>query len=131
MTVDKSLQDILLNIEVVVGDGVHSLTELGQILYRLVNSVIIDIVGGRFGAEIEMIAHVQLDESLAVMAADHGLRCDPPGRELASALSLFPDRPIIDNTGLSGMFGFHLEWTPDPKPINRSDEAGVNSSPQR
>ena len=29
VAVDKSLQDVLLDIEVVVGDGVHSLTELG------------------------------------------------------------------------------------------------------
>jgi hypothetical protein len=29
VAVDKSLQDVLLDIEVIVGDGVHSLTKLG------------------------------------------------------------------------------------------------------
>jgi len=40
----------------------------------LLDVVVGDIVGSRLGAQVELIAHLLLDESVAVMAADDRVR---------------------------------------------------------
>lgn len=72
LSVHKGFQNILLHIQIAVEDAVKPLSQLGKILHGLANAVIRrDIVGCRFGAEEEAIADVLLEETFAVVAADH------------------------------------------------------------
>ena len=70
-TIEEGLQDILLHVEVVVGDGGHFLAQSRQIFHRLFYTVIGDIIGGGFGAERQMIADILFGEAVAVVTADH------------------------------------------------------------
>ena len=69
--IDKGLQDVLLNIEIIVVDGRKRVAERGEVLHRLLDAVVIDVVAGSFGAQHQVIADVLLDEAVAVVAADH------------------------------------------------------------
>jgi uncharacterized protein (TIGR03435 family) len=49
---------------------------------------------------------------------------DPPGvafQGLAGQLSNILDKPVIDQTGLTGLFDIHLEWTPEDTTPNPAD----------
>lgn len=46
--------------------------------------------------------------------------------ELAETLSLFVDRPVLDQTGIEGLFNFSLRWTPDEMEL----PSGVTSPAQ-
>jgi len=59
-TIQEGLQNVLLDIPVVVSDGCHLLAEFGKILHGLLDAVVGDVVGGRFGAKIQMVSHVLL-----------------------------------------------------------------------
>src|SRR5437016_3211341 len=72
LAVHKGFQDILLHFQIAVDDAVKPHSQFGKILHRLADAVIgRDIVGCRFGAEEEAIADVLLEETFAVVAADH------------------------------------------------------------
>ena len=71
--VQESFQDVLLDIEIVVDDGRHLLAELRKILHGLFDAVVGDVVGGWLGAQVQVIAHVLLDESAAIVTADDGI----------------------------------------------------------
>ena len=70
--VDKRFQDVLLNIEIAVDDGGLLLPEFGQIVDGFADTIVVDVVGGRFGAEIGTIADVLFGETVAVVASDNG-----------------------------------------------------------
>ena len=70
-TVQEGLQYVLLNIQIVVVDGSEPLAQLGQVLDRLLDAVIVDIIGSGFGSQQQVIAHLLFDEAVALMAADH------------------------------------------------------------
>ena len=55
---------------VAINDGCHLLAKLGKIFNGLCDAVFGDIVRGRLGAQVEVVTHVLVDESVAVMAAD-------------------------------------------------------------
>ncbi|SPE23705.1 conserved exported hypothetical protein [Candidatus Sulfopaludibacter sp. SbA3] len=44
--------------------------------------------------------------------------------ELAETLSLFLDRPVLDRTGIDGLFNFSLHWTPDDAEHQAGDQPG-------
>jgi uncharacterized protein (TIGR03435 family) len=46
---------------------------------------------------------------------------------LAQNLSLLLDRPVHDETGLTGEFDFKLDWTPDPGPPSGATPAGLGA----
>jgi hypothetical protein len=69
--VDEGLQDVLLHVVVAVDDLGHSLAEVGQILYVFVDPVVIHVIGGRFGSQNAIVAHILLGKAVAVMTADH------------------------------------------------------------
>ncbi len=48
---------------------------------------------------------------------------------LASVLSNQFDRPVVDETGLTGFYKFDLTWTPDP-PLNAPNSSGASGSAQ-
>jgi uncharacterized protein (TIGR03435 family) len=48
---------------------------------------------------------------------------------LASVLSNQFDRPVVDETGLTGLYKFDLKWTPDP-PLNAPNSSSVSGSSQ-
>lgn len=64
--IQEGLQNVLLDIQVVVSDRCHPLAELGKILHCLLDAVVGDVVGGGFGAQIQMVSHVLLDKPIAV-----------------------------------------------------------------
>ena len=71
--IDEGFQNVLLNLQVVVGDGGRFLSELGKMVDGFVDGVVGDVVGGGLGAEQEMIADVLLDEAMAIVATNDGI----------------------------------------------------------
>lgn len=69
-TVQEGFQDVLLDVVIVVDDGRYLLAELRKILHSLFNAVVGDVVGRWLGAQVQVIAHILLDKSAAVVAAD-------------------------------------------------------------
>jgi len=67
--INKRFQNVLLYVVIAVNNACHLLAKLRKIFNGLSNAVVSDIVGGRFGAQVEVVTHVLLDESVAVMAA--------------------------------------------------------------
>jgi uncharacterized protein (TIGR03435 family) len=56
---------------------------------------------------------------------------DPPGvalQGLTGQLSNILDKPVIDQTGLAGLFDIHLEWAPDDTTLNPADTPGPIAS---
>jgi uncharacterized protein (TIGR03435 family) len=56
---------------------------------------------------------------------------DPPGvafQGVAGQLSNILDKPVIDQTGLTGLFDIHLEWAPDDTTLNPADTPGPIAS---
>ena len=70
--VDKRDQDILLHFEIAVDDGGLLLTQLRQVLDRFVHTVVADIVGGRFRAQIGAITDILFGKTVPIMAANNG-----------------------------------------------------------
>ena len=68
--IHEGLQDVLLDVEVVVDDGGKLGAQCGEMFDGLLDAVVGDVVGRRFGAQVEMIADVLFDKALAVVAAD-------------------------------------------------------------
>src|SRR5881396_3756060 len=68
--INKRFQNVLLYVVIAVNNACHLLAKLRKIFNGLSNAIVSDIVGGRFGAQVEVVTHVLLDESVAVMAAD-------------------------------------------------------------
>jgi hypothetical protein len=71
--IDKGLQDVLLHLQITVDEGMEFLSEQREVLDRLANAVIGDVVGGRFGTEEAVVTDVLFEEPMLVMAADHGI----------------------------------------------------------
>ncbi len=71
--IDEGLQHVLLNVEVVVGDGRKFVSKFWKIVDGFVDGVVGNVVGGRLGAEQEMIADVWLDEAMALVTANDGI----------------------------------------------------------
>jgi uncharacterized protein (TIGR03435 family) len=47
---------------------------------------------------------------------------------IASELSPFAGRPVLDETGLTGVFDFGLTWAPDPS-VSKGDPALAPNGP--
>ena len=56
--------------EIIVADGRQFLSQLWQVLDGFVNAVVSDIIGGRLGAQAQVIADILLDKAIGIMAAD-------------------------------------------------------------
>ena len=72
--VNEGFQDVLLNVEVVVVDGRERGAQRRKVVDCFADPVVGDVIGRRFGAQDEMVAHMLFDEAVAVMAADHRVR---------------------------------------------------------
>ena len=64
---DKGFQNVLLNVEVVIDDGRKLLSQYGEMFDGFVDGVVVDIIGGRFGTQQEVIADALLDEAMAIV----------------------------------------------------------------
>jgi hypothetical protein len=71
--IDEGFENVLLNVEVVVDDGGKLLLEFWKMVDGFVDGVVVDVVGGRLGAEQEMIADVRFDEAMAIVTANDGI----------------------------------------------------------
>jgi len=71
--IDEGFENVLLNVEVVVDDRGKLLPELGKLVDGFVDGVVVNVVGGRLGAEQEMIADVLFDEAMAIVTANDGI----------------------------------------------------------
>jgi hypothetical protein len=69
--VDEGFEDVLLDRQVVVGDGAELSAELWEVLNGLRQTVVGHIVGGGFGPEQEPVPDILLEKAVAVMAANH------------------------------------------------------------
>lgn len=69
-TVDKALQDVLLNVEIVCGDGFHGVANGGQVLDGFTDAIVTQVIGGCFRAEQSMISNILFDEAVLVVATD-------------------------------------------------------------
>jgi len=88
--VDEGLEDVLLDGEVAVGDGGHSLPQVRQRVNGLGDAEVPgDVVRGRLGTEPKVVADVLLDGAVPVVAADDRIR-PVPGRVLTEDPLLGP-----------------------------------------
>ena len=69
--IDKRLEDILLDIQIIVVDRGELVAQGRKVLDSLVDAVVGHVVAGGLGPEDQVVAHVLLDKAVAVMAADH------------------------------------------------------------
>jgi hypothetical protein len=69
--IDEGLHNVLLYVQVVVVDRRQRIAQRGEVLHRLVDAIIVDVVARRLGAQNEVIANVLLDEAVAIVAANH------------------------------------------------------------
>ena len=69
--IDKRFEDILLDIQVIVDDVGHLVTQRRKMLDSLVYTVVGDVVTGRLGTEDDVVTHVLLDEAIAIVTADN------------------------------------------------------------
>jgi len=72
--VDEGFDDVLLDVQIVVVDRREGATQDRQVVDALPDAVVGDVVGRRLGARDQVIAHVLLDEAIAIMAADDRVR---------------------------------------------------------
>ena len=80
------------------------MAELRQILDRLADPIISNVVGGWFGAQVEVITDVLLDEPVAVMTANHRIRqIDILDYGLQFATVVFGYLPAEDGGDLVGL----------------------------
>jgi hypothetical protein len=63
--INKGLQDVLLDVEIVVVDGRPGLAEGGKVVHRFVDAVIVDVVACRFCAQDQVIADILPDKPFA------------------------------------------------------------------
>jgi hypothetical protein len=62
-SVNKGFQDVLLDGEIVVADGRQLVSELGQVVDRLLDPIVGDVVGRCFGAQAQVIADILLEKA--------------------------------------------------------------------
>ena len=62
--VDEGFEDVLLDVQVVVDDGPHLLTKLGEMLDGFLHAVIRDVVGGGLGTQGKMVPDVLLGKTM-------------------------------------------------------------------
>jgi hypothetical protein len=72
--IDERFENVLLDGEVAVGDGGHGRAQLRQGVDGFRDGEIGHVVGGRFGAEAEVVADVLFDGAVAAVAADDRIR---------------------------------------------------------
>ena len=71
--IDEGFENVLLHVEVVVDDGGKLLSEFWKMVDGFVDGVVVNVVGGRLGAEQEMIADVLFDKAMAIVTANDGI----------------------------------------------------------
>ena len=68
--VDESLENVLLGVVIVVDDGRYALAKLRQVRDILVDTVVSDVVSGRFGSQQTAVTDVLFGETMGVVAAN-------------------------------------------------------------
>jgi hypothetical protein len=68
--VNKRLENVLLGIQVAVGDRGELVAQGRKMLDFLVDTIVVDVVARRLGAEDDVVAHVVLDKAVVVVSAD-------------------------------------------------------------
>ena len=56
---------------IVVHNPRQFLLQLGQVFDVLIHVIVVDIISGQFGPQQAVVAHVLLEEAIAIVAADH------------------------------------------------------------
>ena len=56
--IDEGLHNVLLYVQVVVVDRRQRIAQRGEVLHRLVDAIVVDVVARRLGAQNEVIANV-------------------------------------------------------------------------
>src|SRR5271165_428952 len=69
--IDKRLEDILLDVQVIVIDRSKLVAQGRKVLHGLVHSVVGHVVAGCLGPEDQVVAHILLDKAVAIVAADN------------------------------------------------------------
>jgi hypothetical protein len=72
-SVDKALQDILLNIKVVVANGREPVMELGKVFDGLFDPIGGHVIGCRLGAQAEVIPDVLFEGAVCVVSTNDGV----------------------------------------------------------
>jgi hypothetical protein len=72
--VHKGLEDVLLDVEIRIDNTGEPLAYRGEMLDGFADTVVAHVVGRGLRAEQQVVADVLLDEAVAVVAADDGVR---------------------------------------------------------
>jgi hypothetical protein len=101
---NKGFQDVPLDGEIVVADGRQFVSELGQVVDRLLDPIVGDVVGRCFGAQAQVIADILLEKALSIMTTDHGVwKLQILDHGLKLSLLLLGDLATEDHGDLLGL----------------------------
>jgi uncharacterized protein (TIGR03435 family) len=86
-----------------------------------------DLIVGRDGPRLEAVANPGTYDQ--TMGAGHFLATAIPIGKFADWLSSITDRPVIDMTGITGVYRIELKWTPDYS--SEHSDAGILGAVQQ
>src|SRR6201984_2444818 len=73
-SVDKALQDVLLNIKIVVANGGELVSKLREVFDGLFDPIGGHVISSRLGAQAQVIADILLEEAVSIMSANDWVR---------------------------------------------------------
>ena len=70
-SVDKGLQDVLLDCEIIVADAGQLISQWRQVFDSLPDPIISHVIGRKLGTQAQVIADILFEKSFSVVATDH------------------------------------------------------------
>ena len=72
--VDKAFQNVLLNVKIIVANAGEPVSELWEIFDSFFDPIVGHVIGGRFGAQAQVIADILLNEAVCIVGANDWVR---------------------------------------------------------
>ena len=103
-SVDKAFQNVLLNVKIIVANAGEPVSELWEIFDSLFDPIVGHVIGGRFGAQAQVIADILLNEAVCIVGANDWVRkVDIFDDRLKLSLVLLGDLTTEDRGDLVGL----------------------------
>ena len=126
-SVNKALQDVLLNIKIVVANGREPVMELGKVFDGLFDPIGGHVISSRLGAQAQVIADVLFEGAVCVVSTNHGvgqIKVFDDGLKLS--LVVLGDLAAEDGGDLAGLVRPRPDWHPGAAggvdPVRRAGE---------
>src|ERR1700758_3581125 len=115
-SVNKALQDVLLNIKGVVANGGELVSKLREVFDGLFDPIGGHVISSRLGAQAQVIADVLFEGAVCVVSTNHGvgqIKVRPlPDDGLKLSLVVLGDLAAEDGGDLAGLVRPRPDWHP-------------------